>query len=143
MSSSVISCQQIIKVDILKVICSPIFSSLSWFLFSSAVSRYLLLAVYIKKHWTGIFMYILNMICVPSCWQQFTADDSWYERELTGIFMYTLKLILMPNFSSLALFYFHQLSTAVISCWQLMTAVTKKIKWNFLLLPKCDICAKF
>ena len=43
----------------------------------------------------------------------------------------------------LADFHFHQLLTAVISCWQLMTAVTKKIKWYFYLLPKCDVSAKF
>ena len=76
----------------LLVISLPNFSSLGWFLYSSAFD---------------------------SCYQLLTANDSSYEKKLTRIFIYTLKLILVLNFSSLAWFPF---SSAVNSCYQLLKA---------------------
>ena len=85
------------------------------------------------------------------CWKLFsTAIDSWWQmswKNLNGIFIFTLKVIFVPNFSSLGWFSLssaviscHQLSSAVNSCWQLSR---KKLKLNFHLQPKGDICAKF
>ena len=53
--------------------------------------------------------------------------------------MYTLQLKIVPNFNSLGLFSF---SSAGSSCYQLLIAVTKKIKWDFQIPPKADTCAK-
>ena len=68
------------------------------------------------------------------------AFDSCHKKSFNGIFIYPLKLIPVPNFSSLGWFSF---LSAVNSCWQLMTAVTKKTKWDFHLPPKANTCAKF
>ena len=60
--------------------------------------------------------------------------------------MYTLKLILVKNFSSLGCFFIfihcYKLSSAVDSCWQLMTANMKKIDWNFYIHTKVYTCAE-
>ena len=104
----------------LLVISFPNFSSLGWFLFSSAFD---------------------------SCHQLLTAVDSWWQlicKKLTRIFMYTLLVISLPNFSSLGWFLF---SSSFNSCNQLLTADDscheKKIRLKFSSLPKCDIHATF
>ena len=72
-----------------------------------------------------------------------TAD---MKKNLTGIFMYTLKLILMQNFNSLRMIFIfiicYQLSSAVDSYWQLMTADMKKNWLEFVLYTKVDNCAE-
>ena len=118
----VISCYQLLTADdrcykknlneifiyVLKMICMPYFSSLCWFLFLSAVN---------------------------SCWQLLTPNDSCHKQNLNGIIIYPLKLIPVPNFSSLQLILIfincYQLSSAVDSCWQLMTADMNKIWLEF------------
>ena len=104
----------------LKLICVPNFSSLGWFLFSSAFD---------------------------SCYQLLTADDSCHEKKSIGIFIYPLNVIFMPNFGSLGWF---SISSTFISCHQLLTAVDSwwqliwiKFDWNFHIHSIGDIFAKF
>ena len=76
LSTAFNNCQQLIKMKFSstpsKVIYVPIFSSLGWFSFSSAVN---------------------------SCWQLLTANDSCCKKK-NGIFIYPLNVIYVPNFSS-------------------------------------------
>ena len=88
-------------------------------------------------------MYTLKLIFVPNFsslgWFSFSSTDSWRKliKKLNGIF-----LINMPNFRTLGGFSFSSAFTAVISCWQLKTVVSKKNQMGFHLLPICDMCVK-
>ena len=97
----------------------PYFNSLGWFSFSSFII-------------SGCKL----LIAVESWWQLI-----W--KKLTGIFMYRQKSILVLNFSSLGWYFFHQLLSAVINCWQLMRAdMTKNLLEYIYVHTKVDNCAK-
>ena len=112
-----------IFMNTLKVILLPNFSSLGWFLFSSAFD---------------------------SCHQLLTAVDSWWQliwikfdwnfhvHFICDIFAKFQLSRLIFNFIN-----FYQLSSAVDSCWQLMTADMKKNNWNFHVHCIRDIFKKF
>ena len=103
----------------LKLICVPNFSSLGWFLFSSAVN---------------------------TCNQLLTAVDSWWQligKKFYWNFYVHTKVDTCAKFElSRMIFIFincHQLLTAVDSWWQLLR---KKIDWNFYVHTKNDTYAK-
>ena len=106
------SCWQLMKADIkkinwnfiptLKVMCMPNFSSLGWISFSSTIR---------------------------SCHQLLTAFDSWWkpsQKKFNFSFYAQIKSDIHAKFQLSRLIFifvtFYQLSSAVDSCWQLLTA---------------------
>ena len=132
----------VIFIYTLKVICVPNFSPLGWFSFSSVVISFHQLSTAVDSWWQlswkklyWILIYTLKVICVPNFsllgWFSFSSVviSCWHEKKLNEIFIYTLRMICVQNFSPLGWFSFSsvvisccQLSAAVDSCWQLITA---------------------